>query len=199
MSKWITFKEIENAKGKTKVWRVASKESDAFLGTVKWHGPWRKYCFFPNEETLFEEDCLDDISKFLKDLKAERSKNKKVEEMKNLKDFDGFLNENEMDKLDARIKELEDRGYTHGRTGMRNDDIPGYLLYHQIEEPSDEEWKEFLDELDAKKGVNERIEKVDGDYVVYPKKGGKRLGTHKTKKGALKQLAAIEISKARRK
>lgn len=43
--------------------------------------------------------------------------------------------------------------------------------------------------------INERIEKVDGEYVVYPKKGGKRLGTHKTKKGALKQLAAIEISK----
>ena len=45
--------------------------------------------------------------------------------------------------------------------------------------------------------LNERIEKVDGEYVVYPKKGGKRLGTHKTKKGALKQLAAIEISKAK--
>ena len=44
--------------------------------------------------------------------------------------------------------------------------------------------------------LEETIKNVDGEYVVYPKKGGKRLGTHKTKKAAQKQLAAIEISKA---
>lgn len=41
----------------------------------------------------------------------------------------------------------------------------------------------------------ETIKKVDGKYVVYPKKGGKRLGTHDTLSAAKKQLAAIEISK----
>jgi hypothetical protein len=45
--------------------------------------------------------------------------------------------------------------------------------------------------------LNETIKKVDGEFVVYPKKGGKRLGTHSTKKAANKQLAAIEISKAK--
>lgn len=44
--------------------------------------------------------------------------------------------------------------------------------------------------------INETIKKVDGEFVVYPKKGGKRLGTHKTRAAANKQLAAIEISKA---
>ena len=38
----------------------------------------------------------------------------------------------------------------------------------------------------------------DGKWAVYPKKGGKRLGTHDTKAGAIRQLAAIEISKKRR-
>jgi hypothetical protein len=46
--------------------------------------------------------------------------------------------------------------------------------------------------------VPERIEKVDDKWVVYPSKGGKRLGTHDTKKAALKQLAAIEINKGNR-
>lgn len=41
----------------------------------------------------------------------------------------------------------------------------------------------------------ETIKKVDDQWVVYPKKGGKRLGTHATKEKALKQLAAIEINK----
>lgn len=43
--------------------------------------------------------------------------------------------------------------------------------------------------------IKETIKKVDSKYVVYPKRGGKRLGTHSTKKQAQKQLAAIEISK----
>lgn len=43
--------------------------------------------------------------------------------------------------------------------------------------------------------IDETIKKVGGKYVVYPKKGGERLGTHDTYKSALKQLQAIEISK----
>ena len=41
----------------------------------------------------------------------------------------------------------------------------------------------------------ETIKHVDGKWVVYPKSGGDRLGTHDTKEKALKQLRAIEISK----
>jgi hypothetical protein len=45
--------------------------------------------------------------------------------------------------------------------------------------------------------IRETIRKVGDKWVVYPKKGGKRLGTHDTEDAAKKQLAAIEISKAR--
>ena len=44
--------------------------------------------------------------------------------------------------------------------------------------------------------VTEKIVKVGNDYVVYPSKGGKRLGTHPTYKKALTQLRAIEASKS---
>ena len=43
--------------------------------------------------------------------------------------------------------------------------------------------------------VDETIKKVDGKWVVYPKKGGDRLGTHDSYKSALSQLRAIERSK----
>ena len=46
--------------------------------------------------------------------------------------------------------------------------------------------------------VAERIEHRDGKWVVKPKTGDHVLGTHPTKKAALKQLAAIEISKHKR-
>jgi hypothetical protein len=46
-----------------------------------------------------------------------------------------------------------------------------------------------------KQVMGERIEHRDGKWVIKPKKGNHVLGTHPTKKSALKQLAAIEISK----
>jgi len=42
------------------------------------------------------------------------------------------------------------------------------------------------------------IKKIGSKWAVYPKKGGKRLGTHDSKEKALKQLKAIEISKRMR-
>lgn len=42
------------------------------------------------------------------------------------------------------------------------------------------------------------IKKQGDSFVVTDKYGKKKLGTHKSKKSALKQLAAIEISKAKR-
>lgn len=46
--------------------------------------------------------------------------------------------------------------------------------------------------------LQERIVRLpNGKWAVYPKKGGKRLGTHDTEASARRQLAAIEISKKR--
>ena len=52
-----------------------------------------------------------------------------------------------------------------------------------------------VNESDQDSEVIEAIRKVGDEYAVYPKDGGKRLGTHSSKKAAKRQLAAIEISK----
>lgn len=44
--------------------------------------------------------------------------------------------------------------------------------------------------------INEKIAKRGNSWVVLNKKGTKVLGTHQTKEKAIKQLQAIEISKA---
>ena len=49
---------------KTKVWSVIAKKTLALLGKVKWLGCWRQYAFFPEPETMFEEDCLREIAAF---------------------------------------------------------------------------------------------------------------------------------------
>lgn len=55
-------------------------------------------------------------------------------------------------------------------------------------------WKDLKEE-ELREIIREVIRKVGGKYAVYPKKGGKRLGTHSTRKAAEKQLAAIHINK----
>lgn len=47
--------------------------------------------------------------------------------------------------------------------------------------------------------IANHIRKVGGKYVLYSKKTGKRLGTHATRAGALKQERAIQIAKHKRK
>ena len=56
--------------------------------------------------------------------------------------------------------------------------------------------KDLIDAI--RTDLDEKIKKVEGGWAVYSSKGGSRLGTHPTKKKALKQLAAIEISKQKK-
>lgn len=59
--------------GKTNIYQVVSKRKD-YLGYIKWHNPWRCYAFFPEIDMIFEESCLNDIKRFLKQLKPIRIK-----------------------------------------------------------------------------------------------------------------------------
>ena len=52
----------------------------------------------------------------------------------------------------------------------------------------------FMREL-IREVLAETIRKVDGKYAVYPKGGGKRLGTHSSRKAAERQLTAIHLNK----
>jgi hypothetical protein len=49
--------------------------------------------------------------------------------------------------------------------------------------------------IHLRKCMVERIAKQGASWVVKPESGDRVLGTHPTKKAALKQLAAIEIAK----
>jgi hypothetical protein len=64
MSKWINFEQSGDT-GKTKIWRITTKEEGFVLGEIKWYAPWRKYSFFPLGETIYENTCLMDIVNFI--------------------------------------------------------------------------------------------------------------------------------------
>jgi hypothetical protein len=64
-SKWITIEHRgTSASGKTDVWTVRPNEADEVIGVISWFGRWRRYAFFPANNTVFEQDCLRDIANF---------------------------------------------------------------------------------------------------------------------------------------
>lgn len=70
-AKWISFQEVQTQK-KTKTFTITANEGGQVLGEVKWYAPWRKYSFFPSQNTLFETQCLKDIVEFIENLHNER-------------------------------------------------------------------------------------------------------------------------------
>jgi hypothetical protein len=66
---YLEFKETHDT-GKTKVFSVEC--NDAFLGFVKWYAAWRRYTFFPCDDTLFDSSCLKEITVFIDQLMEDR-------------------------------------------------------------------------------------------------------------------------------
>lgn len=69
---WISICFSCNSKsGKTKIYKIMS-DYGGFIGEIKWYAQWRKYAFYPQNNTVYEQDCLKDIAQFLEELKEER-------------------------------------------------------------------------------------------------------------------------------
>lgn len=71
--KFLTFQECVS-KGKTKIFRIASFGDSCILGFIKWHSAWRRYCFFPAGDVLFDHNCLMEIDLKILQLMEEREK-----------------------------------------------------------------------------------------------------------------------------
>lgn len=69
--KYINFKLIEK-KSKTYVYYCYNNKSNINIGVIRWYGPWRQYCYFPGEYTIFSKGCLEDIISFICELNEER-------------------------------------------------------------------------------------------------------------------------------
>lgn len=72
MSSYICFDELSQNGRKTKVFMVVTKDYECDLGTVQWNPQWRKYCFYPAEDTIFDKGCLLEICNFINLLMEER-------------------------------------------------------------------------------------------------------------------------------
>lgn len=105
MGKWINFIE-QPAKGTTKIFKVIAKEGEIDLGTIKWFSKWRCYSFYPEPGTVFEKDCLSDITNFVKDLMENRKKIKESDTMKHLKTWTQLNESDETTQVEFYFNEV---------------------------------------------------------------------------------------------
>lgn len=73
---YIRFRDITRlyrADRKTQVIIVEAKYGDLSLGKIAWHPRWRRYTFFPHEDTVFEALCLSEITHALSLLMEDRA------------------------------------------------------------------------------------------------------------------------------
>lgn len=67
IGKWLVAEKLPDVpKRKTSVWEICNT-TGSLLGSVKWFGRWRQYCFSPSVMTTFNAECLNDIARFLKE------------------------------------------------------------------------------------------------------------------------------------
>ena len=71
MNNYIEFIVIVR-KPKTVVYAVRNIHHGNEIGRILWYGPRRQYVFEPGERTVWSEDCLLTVQKFLLTLKEER-------------------------------------------------------------------------------------------------------------------------------
>ena len=58
---------------KTPIYHFYNHEIErVFLGDVRWNGAWRKYCFYPAPDTLWDTSCLRCVSDFIDELMEAR-------------------------------------------------------------------------------------------------------------------------------
>lgn len=71
-------KKSYETKRKTDKYSVFAKSDGEALGIIKWYAPWRQYCFFPENNTVWSKGCLSEVQDFLAKLMLERTKKVKA-------------------------------------------------------------------------------------------------------------------------
>jgi len=72
-NKYIKIVEIP-LKGKTKRFEVWNKSGDYVLAEIGWYSNWRQYCVFLFDRMVFNSECLELITNFLKEINIEHRK-----------------------------------------------------------------------------------------------------------------------------
>lgn len=75
---WVHANQLPLMDGrKTDTWEIVSTGGRDILGHVKWFGRWRRFAFWPEPETVFDEVCMRELSDFCEKVTQMRAEARK--------------------------------------------------------------------------------------------------------------------------
>lgn len=77
MTEYFEVNYLTDSKtGKTKVFEVLALDCEIILGYIKWYGAWRKYVFYPEANTLYDNKCMIELARICEEKTKEQLKRK---------------------------------------------------------------------------------------------------------------------------
>ena len=68
---YFSVTETQIGKQKTKLYTIINNQNFQIIGKIKWYVGWRKYCFFPEFNTVWDYNCLNELSYILNSINIE--------------------------------------------------------------------------------------------------------------------------------
>lgn len=65
-SPYMRIDEAVTVGRKTPIFIISEKRTFAELGEIKWHAPWRAFCFFPEGGCVFDSGCMAKIVEWVR-------------------------------------------------------------------------------------------------------------------------------------
>lgn len=71
-TEYLSFYKYKPYNRKTPIYHIRPVRDDfVILGEIKWYGPFRKFTFYPEDGTVFDDKCLLEIVDFLNTINKE--------------------------------------------------------------------------------------------------------------------------------
>lgn len=76
--KYFSIIEVFQKNKKTNIYYIyPDSDTDVLLGRIKWYNHWRKYCFYAEDNIIWDTKCLNELITFLDNLNQEHKNKKK--------------------------------------------------------------------------------------------------------------------------
>lgn len=78
IGKYFSIIEVFQENKKTNIYYIyPDSDTDVLLGRIKWYNHWRKYCFYAEDNIIWDTKCLNELITFLDNLNQEHKNKKK--------------------------------------------------------------------------------------------------------------------------